>query len=389
MNLSRFPHLLPFFCLVGSFLVAADLSTFPTLPQPGRIFTFPKDHGSHPDFAIEWWYVTGHLRADDGGRFGFQSTFFRRALSPRGASLTNSDAFFASDEIHLAQMALLDIQTGQFLQEERLNRRGWDASASTSNLHVRNGNWRLQISNPVKENRLDLLTNTLPQTSILLEGSIHSDASWNFILTPRKPLVFFGTNGVSRKAAEPAASSHYLTWPRLNLTGILTLKGKPRNITGIAWLDHEISSSQLGAHQVGWDWTCIQLDDGNELMSYRMRRSDGSTDPFSTLAWIDPQGTVQQWGPEAFQWATEAVWKSPRTGASYPSRVLITAPNPLGGPPRSLRLRPLAADQEISGGLSGIPYWEGACEVLDQTGRVIGRAFLEMTGYAGELRRAL
>lgn len=154
-------------------------------------------------------------------------------------------------------------------------------------------------------------------------------------------------------------------------------------------MDHEISSSQLGQGQVGWDWTCIQLFDGRELMAYRMRRDDGSTDPFSTVAWIEADGRVSQWGPDRFTWRGEGQWKSPRSGGVYPAAVLLSVPEPDGSPGPTLRIEPLCADQELPGGIGGIPYWEGACRVRDAQGKEIGRAFVEMTGYAGNLRRAL
>jgi predicted secreted hydrolase len=156
-------------------------------------------------------------------------------------------------------------------------------------------------------------------------------------------------------------------------------------------MDHEISSSQLGAGQVGWDWACLQLDDGREVMAYRMRRADGSTDPFSTLARIEADGTVRHLDPTGFLWTAEGTWKSPRSGGVYPAGVRLEIPKDptVGGPATTYRLRPLAADQELSGGAGGIPYWEGACEVLDESGKRIGRAFLEMTGYAGDLGAAL
>jgi predicted secreted hydrolase len=224
-----------------------------------------------------------------------------------------------------------------------------------------------------------------------LQGGVRGEALWNLVLTPAKPLVLFGTNGVSRKAAEASAASHYLTWSRLQTEGELTLGGRVRKVRGLSWMDHEISSSQLGEGQVGWDWACLQLDDGREVMAYRMRRADGSTDPFSTLARVEADGTVHHVDPTGFRWTTEGTWKSPRSGGVYPAGVRLEIPGgpPNGGPYTVHRLRPLAADQELSGGAGGIPYWEGACEVLDDSGKRVGRAFLEMTGYAGDLGAAL
>jgi len=358
------------------------------LPQPGREFRFPADHGSHPEFKIEWWYLTGHLTSEGGQRHGFQATFFRRASDVLPAphpgdtnapTASPSIPNFANDEFFLAHMAWLDVSTKTFRHEERLNRRGWDAQAATNRLDVRNGNWSLK----------DLGPDSQGQPKLELRGGIQADLFWRMSLTPQKPLVVFGTNGVSRKAREPSAASHYLTFPRLAVTGELRRGSQTERIEGEAWMDHELSSSQLGEGQVGWDWTSIQFFDGRELMAYRMRRDDGTTDAFSTLAWIGKDGRVSQWGPDRFTWRGEGQWKSPRSGGTYPAAVLLTVPEPDGRPGPTLRIEPLCADQELSGGIAGVPYWEGACRVLDAQGKEIGRAFVEMTGYAGHLRRAL
>ena len=358
------------------------------LPQPGREFRFPVDHGSHPEFKIEWWYLTGHLTSEGGQRHGFQATFFRRAsdvmpaphsMGTNASTASTPTPNFANDEFFLAHMAWLDVSTKTFRHEERLNRRGWDARADTHRLDVRNGNWSLRDLGPDGDGR----------PSLELRGGIQADLFWRMRLTPKKPLVVFGTNGVSRKAREPSAASHYLTFPRLTVTGELRRGSRTERIEGEAWMDHELSSSQLGEGQVGWDWTSIQFFDGRELMAYRMRRDDGSTDAFSTVAWIGQDGRVSQWGPDRFTWRGEGQWKSPRSGGTYPATVLLTVPEPDGRPGPTLRIEPLCADQELSGGIGGVPYWEGACRVLDGQGKEVGRAFVEMTGYAGHLRRAL
>jgi predicted secreted hydrolase len=354
------------------------------LPRPGREFRFPQDHGSHPEFKIEWWYVTGHLSSTNGERFGFQATFFRRSGPLEKSAVTNPAPFFGQDKLHLAHMALLEVGTGKFIYEERLNRRGWDADSETGALNVRNGNWSLrQLGTEVRPSSSASISRRQSAEPMLLVGGIRAEASWRMVLTPSKPLVIFGTNGISRKAAEPEAASHYLTFTRLQVSADLKLGTKTLSATGEAWMDHEISSSQLGDSQAGWDWTCIQFHDGREVMAYRMRRKDGGTDPYSTLAWIGKDGSVRHFAPDNFRWKTGRTWRSPRTKAEYPASVQLTFPDEQGAGNRVVRIEPLAADQELSGGIGGIPYWEGACRVLDEDGKEIGRAFLEMTGYGG------
>lgn len=372
-----------FTVLLISWLGAVTLSATPettfnsdgfALPKLGRVFEFPRDHGSHDEFKIEWWYITGHLFRDDGARCGFQATFFRSAAQPIKSGATN-DSAFDSQTLFLAHMALLDVRTGKFFHQQRLNRRGWDADAARETLAVRNGNWSLHLT--------DTNRNTMA-----LVGSVNGDATFELQLTPAKPLVVFGSNSVSRKAAEPSAASYYLTWPRLTVAGKLTLAGKSEAVRGEAWMDHEISSSQLGAGQAGWDWCSVQLKDGREIMAYRMRRTDGSTDPFSTLAWISTNGVVTHQSPAEFAMETVSTWKSPATGANYPVSIRLKTKDPTTGQPTSFVLEPLAREQELTGG-GNLAYWEGSCRVRDERGAEVGSAFLELTGYAGDLGKSL
>ena len=347
------------------------------IPQPTKQFSFPRDHGSHPDFAIEWWYITGHLLATNQAQFGFQATFFRRALVPPGATNNSISVAFGNDQIYLAHMALVDKTTGKFIYQEKLNRAGWDAGSATNTLNVHNGNWSLRLAPEKIGGREDFE----------LHGTVGAEAAFIFNLSPKKPMVIFGTNGVSRKAADLNAASHYLNFPRLATEGTLTLDGKNLAVTGEAWMDHEFSSSQLGAGQVGWDWLSLQLFDGRELMAYRMRRADGATDPFSTVAWVDAHSVVRHIGPDKFDWKMLQHWHSAKSNTYYPSLVELTAENPLTGKLEHFLVRPFTADQELLGKVGGAGYWEGACRVLDESQKEIGRAYLELTGYSDSLNR--
>jgi predicted secreted hydrolase len=335
------------------------------LPQPGHRFVFPRDYGSHEAFKIEWWYVTGHLFADGGRRFGFQATFFRSA-GPREASAAPENSDFGHRQLFLAHMAVLDVKSGTFVHQQRLNRDGWDASAATNRLAVRNGNWSLSMTNP-------------DAAAMTLHGSVNGEVTYDLQLQPQQPLVVFGTNSVSRKAADPTAASYYLTFPRLAVDGMVNWRGENLPVRGQAWMDHEISSSQLGRDQAGWDWCCLQLNDGREIMAYRMRRRDGSQDSFSTLAWIGTNGVVTQLPSADFRMETVRAWKSPVTGATYPVSIKLLTREADSPQPVAFTLEPLADQQELAGG--GLAYWEGACRVRDAAGREIGSAFLELTGY--------
>ena len=325
-----------------------------SLPQPGRKFEFPRDHGSHPDFRTEWWYLTGHLDSSSGQRFGFQVTFFRQAGKP-------------GQQLYLAHTAISIPSEQRFLHEERLNREGWDASSALEQLSVKNGNWSLVGTNP-----------------LLLTATVKADAALQLQLIPEKPLVIFGKDGVSRKGTAPEAASHYLTFPRLGVTGSLRVGTTEHKVTGSAWMDHEFSSSQLDQGQVGWDWASLQLQDGREVMVYRMRRTDGSSDPAgSTFALISKAGTVEHRDLTRFTWTNTQTWTSPRSQATYPIAPRIESAGEV------FQLRPLQQDQELDGPITGLAYWEGSCDVLNAQGQVIGRAFLELAGYTGNLSQHL
>ncbi len=329
------------------------------VPQPGFDFQFPRDHGSHPGFKIEWWYLTGHLAEEgaNGERFGFQATFFRQA-SPDG----NTDLF-------LSHMAVVNVSTGEFLHQERLNRPGWDAGATVGRLDLHNGPWSLRMPKADAE-------------EMRLQGGVRAEAMFDLQLEPVKPLVIFGEDGVSRKGAAPTAASYYLTYSRLAATGTLNWQGKTRAVTGLAWMDHEISSSQLDENQVGWDWISMQLNDGREIMVYRLRLRDGSSDPASTLTWVDANAQPM---PQPFEWQVVSTWTSETTGGTYPAKVRVRTIDPASGQSVSLLIEPMVAAQELSGDLGGIPYWEGACRVRDETEQVLGQAYMELTGYAKDL----
>ena len=384
-----------FVSIIFLLLFTSPVSGYPALtadgfaiPQPGHRFSFPRDDGAHPDFRIEWWYVTGHLFGPAGRRFGFQATFFRLA-GPRGGKELNVN--FSQREVFLAHMALTDVAAGKFWHEERLNREGWDARATVGDLDLRNGEWSMRrMGTSDASTQLDAVFRApsrlggASEPSFALHGGVEAEVSIDLSLTALKPLVVFGENGVSRKGEGAAAASYYLTFSRLQAKGKLTLGTATFAVEGEAWMDHEISSSQLGRGQVGWDWICVQFrNQARELMLYRMRRGDGTADPVSRLQWVGPDGRAVTAG---FIWKVESYWKSPHSGATYPARVRLTTTDPVSGRSVSLEIEPLVADQELANPLGGGPYWEGACRVRNAQGDDIGSAYLELTGYAKVLK---
>ena len=358
---------------LGSQLVSAE--PFPRTEEGFRIptvnpeFSFPRDHGSHSDFRIEWWYITGHLRDAADQRFGFQATFFRYSMTTNVPVETPA---FGTNQLFMAHMALTDVDGKQFYHEERLNRDGWDASASVADLDLVNGNWSLRRTDG---------------EAMVLHAGIHTDVRFELMLEPVQPRVVFGKDGLSRKGAEFSACSWYITFPRLRVSGDLELNGETVSVTGEAWMDHEISSSQLGREQVGWDWLSVRLKDGSALMVYILRDAAGRPDPHSTLAWIDAGGQLHHMGPDRFSWSAEGSWTSPETGAAYPIDITLRGERP-DGPPFVFKVRPLLRRQELVGKLGGISYWEGACDVFENN-KPIGEAYMELTGYHESLKENL
>lgn len=346
--------------LCGALLAQAPATTPDgfTVARPGYAFSFPKDHGAHPDYRTEWWYVTGHLWDGARKRYGFQLTFFRQA-TPHAA--WTGDAAWRSDQLILAHASLTDEAAGRFTFDERLNREGLAAGAVVGRLEVFDESWHLDQQ---PDGSLDLAMDA-------------KGTALHLRLAPQTPPVIFGEGGVSRKGADPTATSHYVTFPRLAATGESRVPGAaPRTLSGQAWMDHEWSSNYLASDQVGWDWAGIQLKDGRSIMAFRLRQKDGSPDPWSTLQEVDAKGRIAR-ATRAFTMTAEGAWTSPASGARYPIPMRLDA---FG---ETFHLVPTVKDQELRTGRStGITYWEGDCRVLDKDGKEIGEAYLELTGYA-------
>lgn len=312
-----------------------------------KVFTFPRDHGSHNDFQFEWWYLVGHLKDKQKDTYSFQLTFFRISkVILNGQSINH----------YIAHSALLDKRKKIFF-EERMASQNSSIYYSPSNLDIRFEDWKLMLKEDMG--------------TVIMHSSINRNVFLNLNFKVIKPPVSFGKNGVYRKGGSSA--SHYVTFPRLKGNGTVRIEGYDYEVEGAAWLDHEFGNKYLDNNQEGWDWACIQLDTGQEIMVYRLRRSDGSTDSTSSLTWILENGDLKT---ASFNWVILNRWKSPHTGIDYPINVRINTGN------HNFELRPLIEDQERIGTHSNAKYWEGSCKVLDTNGTVVGRSFLELTGYS-------
>ena len=194
-------------------------------------------------------------------------------------------------------------------------------------------------------------------------------------ISPLKPVVLNGEQGLSRKSAEPGNASYYYSITRLRAEGTLRLSGEDIPVAGTAWLDREWSTSMLAPYQAGWDWFSLQLADGSDLMYFQLRHQDGSTDPTSSGSLVSPEGTVMRLAREDVEVEVLDTWDSP-AGGRYPARWRLSI-KPDG---RTLEIRPVLADQELR---HDARYWEGAVDITDgKTGKPVGRGYVELTGYA-------
>jgi predicted secreted hydrolase len=336
-----------------------------------RPFVLPADHGPHPAFRNEWWYLTGNLLAKcdtpaDGQlarqaaacrRFGFQITFFRARLTPqpvKGASR------WRSDTVWMGHFALTDVSSRQHRASERFARDALGlAGAAKAPIRIWLHDWELRRDSESTEERWRLVVRD-------------DKAALDLQLQARKPVVLQGTDGLSQKSAAPGNASYYYSLTRMRARGTVRFDNDSEGVVGSAWFDREWSTSALGPEQVGWDWFALQLDDGRELMYYRMRRRDGKPSRFSRGVLVGVAGDAQHFGAERLRHTVLQRWTA-RDGTAYPSKWRLQLPGQL-----DLRIVPVVADQEMR---LSFRYWEGAVDVLSAEGKRIGWGYVELTGY--------
>lgn len=315
---------------------------------------FPRDHGAHPAFRTEWWYLTGWLRDTAGHESGVQITFFRN----RPGLQELNPSRFAPTQLLFAHAALADAARGRLLHDQRAARAGFDlaqAGEATTDVHV--GDWSLRLEGTRYRARIDA-----------------REFRFDLMFDAAEPPLLQGDRGYSRKGPKPAQASYYYSRPQLTVTGTVTSTAAPVPVSGRAWLDHEWSSEYLASDAVGWDWVGLNLDHGGALMVFRMRDAAGRTvwaggtrrDAAGNIATLDATDV----GFEPLRW-----WRSPRSGAAWPVAMRIRAGSLV------LEVQPLMDDQELDSRASvGTIYWEGAVRILI-AGGYAGRGYLELTGY--------
>jgi predicted secreted hydrolase len=326
--------------------------------EPGPL-RFPRDHGSHPEFRTEWWYVTGWVADPAGNPYGVQVTFFRNR--PRIAE--NNPSAFAPRQLVFAHAALADPRRARLLHDQRAARTGFGlADADERSARVWIDDWSLA----------------------LVEGSYSAriaarEFAFDLRFAPTQPLLLNGDAGYSRKGPGAAQASHYYSEPQLGVAGTLTVAAATVSVSGTAWLDHEWSSEAMAPEATGWDWSGINLADGGALMAFRMRDKAGGT-LWAGGTLRERDGRTRALAPDEVRFSPSRSWRSPRTGIEYPVAMTVAA----GG--IEITLEPLFDDQELDSRAStGTIYWEGAVRA-SVAGREVGRGYLELTGYGTPLR---
>jgi predicted secreted hydrolase len=347
--------------LATALLILNPLAAQYRTAVPGYRFEFPRDYFDHPDFQTEWWYYTGNLKSANGHHYGFELTFFRQAVSRDPAQAATWDV----KDIYLAHLALSDLEGQKFYHSERINRAGPGiAGVSASTARIWNGNWEIKWE--ASDQKLQ---------------AIDKRFQLHLTLHPEKPPVIHGENGVSQKSQGAGHASYYISLTHLTANGQLELNGEPSEVSGLAWMDHEFFTHQLESGQVGWDWLSLQLKDNTELMLFRIRRNDGSLDPFSSGTYVDAQGKSTHLRAADFALQPLAQnWTSPITHATYPIAWNIVIPEL----EIELEARTSLAAQELAGKTKIAPsYWEGAITLEGHRGKMplSGVGYLEMTGY--------
>jgi predicted secreted hydrolase len=337
-------------------------------------FRWPLDHASHPAYQSEWWYYTGHLRTAAGRTFGYELTFFRFGLRPGDPSPKRTQSRWRGHELYPAHFAITDEAGKTFFYDVRFAREALGmggASARTLDVHAED--WTLRgrpIAGKPSLERMDLHAR---------DDTAQGVDAIDLLQIPEKVPAVHGHGGVSRKAGCPSCASHYYSYTRLRTSGTLVFQGQKFVVTGISWMDHEFGSSELRSDQAGWDWFSLQLGDRRELMLYLLRQKDGSVTPDSSGSLIEPDGSVRYLARSDFSIAATGTWKSPHTGATYPSGWRVRVP----GANIDLVIEPTVADQELAVTTGGVSYWEGAVAAADAaSGKSLGLGYVELTGYA-------
>ena len=325
----------------------------------------PRDLYAHDAAQTEWWYYTGHMRTSSGRRFGFELVFFKRR--------TDLDRFgvvplrLIANPLYLAHFAITDESRGQFRYAHRKSTGGVldpPARMSKQQFYLKLGDWTVRESHGLH----------------ILRATLGEDLIFEASLRPTKPAVLNGHQGAGVSFKDHGEASRYFSYTRMEAEGDITWHGVTEHFTGDAWMDREFGTWKTTDGQKGWDWFSLQLSTGAELMVYHIRDSEGRPSSFSSGTFVDSEGRATHLTREDFVLETTERWRSPHTGATYPSGWRLQVPR-VGV---DVRVTPVLKDQELdTRGTTMIIYWEGSCTVEGQHSgaETTGRAYVELVGY--------
>jgi predicted secreted hydrolase len=344
---------------VAEALAAGDDEGYDRVLGP-REFDFPEDHGPHPGYRTEWWYITGNLDSEDGRRFGYQFTIFRSALALPDEE--GGDTGWSAPQLYMGHVGLTDVEARRFRHSERLGRPvSGIAGAQVDPFRVWVDDWSLTSDSP----ELDTMR---------LQADVDGDII-DLTLIPQKPMVLQGDRGFDRKGEGEGNASHYYSFTRIQTQGTITLNGQTIPVSGYSWMDREWSTSVLGEGVEGWDWFSLQFADGRDMMFYQLRDVDGHPVGDTGGALVQADGAYRKIETGEVRLDVLDRWTSPR-GGSYPSRWRLFMPDE----GIDIEIRTVLGDQEM---VTAIRYYEGAIDLLDAySGEKVGRGYVEMTGYA-------
>jgi predicted secreted hydrolase len=346
---------------VTTFLGSAEDDERYARADAPREFRFPEDHGAHPDYRTEWWYLTGNLQTESGRHFGFQMTFFRFAIAAEPAERASA---WATDQLWMAHFAVTDTEAGRFHADEKFERQALGlAGAETTPFRVWLDDWELASTGD---------GGWFPLRLVADGGGFALDLE----IAAGKPLVLQGEDGLDPKGPEPGNASYYYSFTRLPAAGRVRTGDDDYAVDGLVWMDREWSTSVLGPGVEGWNWFAIQLDDGYDLMYYRLRQTDGGTAPHSGGILVDPDGqVVARYGASEARLEATGYWTSPQTSVRYTVAWRLQVPR-LG---IDLDVTPRLPEQELD---VAVRYWEGAIIVDGERdgGRVSGVGYAEHAG---------
>ncbi|MEM9170626.1 MAG: lipocalin-like domain-containing protein [Pseudomonadota bacterium] len=318
---------------------------------PGRAFDFPADHGPHPGYRIEWWYVTANLQGPDGTPYGLQWTLFRSALAPERGDAPSRGGGWGAPYLWLGHAAVTTPDahySAERFARGAVGQAGVDAAPFRAFIDE----WSFEADGEdLREARLAAASDAFAYAVVLN--------------APRAP-VLQGADGYSVKSPEGQAS-YYYSQPFFDLEGALTINGARIPVTGAAWMDREWSSRLLSDTQTGWDWFSLHLKSGAKVMAFRLR--DTAADDFLAGTWIDADGTTAPLASDALRLTPLRTVRV--AGRRFPTRWRVEIPA------RGLDVT-VAALNDDSFMETSVPYWEGPVRI-DGAGGGVG--YLEMTGY--------